>query len=77
MRESAHAKARRLLVEGRVRVLEAHEDDGVFAAEVRGDHAALYVVSHDADGWSCSCPTRGECSHLLACELIVVFGGTS
>lgn len=74
MRESAHVKARRLLTEGRVRVVSAHEDDGFVSAEVRGDSARIYVVSYEAgdSGWRCSCPTVGVCSHLRAVQLIVV-----
>ncbi len=73
MRESTHIKARRLLVEGRVRVISAHEDDGYVSAEVRGDSARIYVIFYDADhGWECGCPTVGVCSHIRAVQLIVV-----
>lgn len=72
MREDAQAKARRLLVEGRVRVLAADEDAGLLSAEVRGDSARVYVVSHDVDGWACTCRARGRCSHLQALQLVVV-----
>lgn len=72
-RENAAAKGRRLLTEARVRVLEAHEHDNVYAFEVRGDSAAIYTVVHDdSGGWDCNCPTRGTCSHLVACMLVVV-----
>ncbi len=67
-------KARRLLTEGRVRVLNANEDDGFVSAEVRGDSARIYTVSYDAgdNGWRCSCPTVGVCSHIRTVMLIVV-----
>jgi uncharacterized Zn finger protein len=73
-RESAALKARRLLVEGRVRVLSANEDDGYVSAEVRGDSARVYAVSYEAGdgGWRCDCPTRGACSHVRAVQLICV-----
>ena len=73
-RENAAAKARRLLVEGRIRILSASEDDGFVSAEVRGDSARVYTVSHEANdgGWRCDCATRGVCSHIAAVQLIVV-----
>jgi uncharacterized Zn finger protein len=72
--ENTHTKARRLLTEGRIRVLSANEDDGFLAAEVRGDSARVYVVSYESGGggWSCDCPTRGVCSHLRAVQLVTV-----
>lgn len=72
MSENAAAKSRRLLSEARIRILEANEDAGTLSAEVRGDSSAIYVVSHDADGWACSCPTRGLCSHVRALMLVTV-----
>jgi uncharacterized Zn finger protein len=73
MRESARTKAVRYLSEGRVRILECHEDDGTLSAEARGN-GRLYVVAHDAAGWSCTCPARGEnCAHVLACKSVTVF----
>ena len=71
-REDAAAKGRRLLTEARIRVIDANEHDNTYAFEVRGDHAALYAVTYDADGWACTCPTRGLCSHLVAAMLVVV-----
>jgi uncharacterized Zn finger protein len=72
VRESAHVKARRLLVEGRLRVLSASEDDGYVTAEIRGDSARVYVVSYDDGGWRCDCATLGVCSHIKAAQLVVV-----
>jgi uncharacterized Zn finger protein len=70
-RESAAAKARRLLVEGRVRIVSV--DRGV-RAEVRGDSARLYDVSwFDDGGWRCDCRAYGRaCSHVQAVQLVVV-----
>ncbi len=74
MRENADLKARRLLVEARLRILEAHEDDGAVVAECRGDSGAMYKVGYDGErGWWCSCPTLGpRCSHVRALQLVVV-----
>ncbi len=71
-RENAATKGRRLLVEGRVRLLHVDEDAGHVTAEVRGDSGCVYTVSYDAGGWSCDCPTLGVCSHIRACQLVVV-----
>jgi hypothetical protein len=72
MPENAAAKARRLLVEGRVRVVQSSEDDGYLMAEVRGDSARIYVVNYDEDRWCCNCPTLGACSHIKALQLITI-----
>ena len=71
-RENAAMKGRRLLTEARLRVLEANEHDNRFLFEVRGDHAALYTVEYGDGMWSCSCPTKGLCSHQVAAMLVVV-----
>jgi len=73
VRESFAEKARRLLTEGRVRVLAASEREGYISAEVRGDSAAIYAAGYEPDGgWWCSCLARGRCSHIAALQLIVV-----
>jgi uncharacterized Zn finger protein len=74
VRESAHDKARRLLVEGRVRIVSASEDNGLVSAEVRGDSARVYAVSYEPanGGWHCNCPSRGVCSHIRSLMLVVV-----
>jgi len=68
-RESAHVKARRYIVEGRliIRALDAR----TVRAHCRGD-AAIYTLGHDGKSWHCDCPARGRCSHLLALGLVVV-----
>ena len=67
-RENAAEKARRLLTEGRVRVLHAtrHRIDAV----VVGDSAEAYQVRADASGYTCTCPAIGRCSHLQALMLV-------
>jgi uncharacterized Zn finger protein len=71
VRENAASKARRLLLEGRVRTTNA-SDDGYVSAEVRGDSARVYTVRYDRDGWVCGCPALGVCSHIKAVQLVVV-----
>lgn len=72
-REDAAAKARRLLVEGRVMVRRV-DDRGCFA-KVRGDSGFVRSVIWDAyaERWSCDCPARSErCSHIRAVSSVVV-----
>lgn len=49
MRETVDAKARRYLIEARVRVLHCDENAGIIEAEVRGD-SRLYSTGRDAEG---------------------------
>jgi hypothetical protein len=74
VREAADVKARRYLVEARVRVRQADEDDGAVMAEVRGDSGRIYAAGHDLErGWWCDCPAIGpRCSHLRALQLVTV-----
>jgi hypothetical protein len=70
-RERPH-EGLRYLEEGRLRILECHEDDGVLVAEARGE-GRLYSVTHDAEGWACGCAARVEnCAHVLACKAVTV-----
>ena len=72
MRESAFEKSRRLLTEGRVRLLAV--DNNHLSAEVRGDSAKVYVVSHEpGEEWMCDCASYGRrCSHIQAVQLVTV-----
>ena len=70
-RESFQEKARRYLVEGRVRILLCNEKSGVASAEVRGS-GAVYAVDHDDKGWRCDCPARTECAHIAALKCVMV-----
>jgi uncharacterized Zn finger protein len=64
------AKGRRLLTEGRLRVLDVGA--GTASAECRGDSGMTYVLGRDTSGrWSCSCEAKGRCSHLIALQLVV------
>jgi hypothetical protein len=72
-RETIAEKARRYLCEGRVRVLECHEDDGTALIDVHGSNGS-YTVTFERDHWRCDCPTRrGSCSHREAAKLITTF----
>jgi hypothetical protein len=72
MRETIDAKARRLLVETRVRIIDCDEENGVIAAEVRGD-CRLYSAGRDAEGWFCSCAARtANCAHVRALRLVTI-----
>lgn len=70
---SVEAKARKLLAEGRVRVIEAgHGHPG--RARVQGDHAVYEIVFHG--GYvACPCPAwKRRCSHAVAVERVVEAG---
>ena len=65
-------KARRIIAEGRIRLLHVDEEAGIVQGEARGD-ATIYTFAHEIErGWTCSCPARGRCSHLLAAGLVTV-----
>jgi uncharacterized Zn finger protein len=67
-REHRRAKAARLLIEGRLTVLSAHQ--GRVRATVRGD-SATYRLGFDRGRWWCHCPARGRCSHLVALASVI------
>jgi uncharacterized Zn finger protein len=70
MRENAQVKGRRLLAEGRLRVLAV--DARSASAECRGDSGMTYALGRDKAGrWACSCEAKGRCSHLIALMLVV------
>jgi uncharacterized Zn finger protein len=71
-RESAEAKGRRYLVEGRLTV--EHVDASGVRATCRGGGIVYDVAWAPGDGWSCSCPARVRCAHRVALELVVVRG---
>jgi uncharacterized Zn finger protein len=70
MTESAQTKARRLCAEGRVCIRTV--TDLAITANVRGDSAAIYLVTWSPAGWSCSCPALTRCSHIGAVQLCVL-----
>lgn len=72
VRETVDAKARRYLVEARIRVLRCDEDAGHLEAEVRGD-CRIYSAGRDGEGWFCTCAARTvDCSHVRALRLITI-----
>lgn len=67
-RESARAKASRLLIEGRVIVTRCDRD--YIEAKVRGE-GAIHSTGFLAGRWWCSCPSIGEgCSHIWSLKKI-------
>lgn len=62
-RENVDDRARRYLTEGRVVITAA--GPGHVDARVRGD-GAIWTVAYRRGGWSCDCPSRGRCAHLIA-----------
>jgi SWIM zinc finger len=75
MRESADVKAKRYLAEARLTVEQV--DVNLVRATARGSGAVYDVGWTPEYGWSCSCPARGRCSHLLALMLVTVREGAS
>ena len=69
-RENARSKATRYLIEGRIvitAVAPAH-----VTAIARGDGTLHRVTWHPhRGGWSCTCPARSDCAHLLAVRRVV------
>lgn len=68
-RETARAKADRLLVEGRVVIVavSAHHVD----ARVRGE-GTVHRAGYRDGTWWCTCPARtDQCSHLYALRRVV------
>lgn len=68
-RESAQAKARRYLAEGRVTVELVHPD--AVQATCRGDGQHHHLGWTPRTGWFCDCPARTRCSHLYALGHVV------
>jgi uncharacterized Zn finger protein len=69
-RESAAAKGRRYLLEGRLNVERVH--DGLIVASCRGDQGDVYALGYDRERreWRCTCPALRRCSHLVALQLV-------
>lgn len=70
MREDAHTRGRRLLVEGRLIVRRV--SDGHIVASCRGDSGVIHTVSGDARGFACSCPAFRTCAHIVALSLVTL-----
>jgi hypothetical protein len=65
--ENAEAKARRYLLEGRLRVRMVK--GGRSFAECRGN-GHIWHPCYVGDRWRCNCPARGRCAHLVALQLV-------
>jgi hypothetical protein len=61
---NAAGKADVYLAEGRVVVEQVTQR--MVLATVRGDGARYCVTYTERAGWSCDCPARSRCCHLLA-----------
>jgi uncharacterized Zn finger protein len=68
-RETVVEKAHRYLVAGRLIV--THVAEGQIRATCRGS-GDLYELGFERGVWSCSCPARSQCSHLVALGLVTV-----
>jgi uncharacterized Zn finger protein len=67
VRENGEAKGRRYVAEGRLVVEEVNERS--IRALCRGA-GAVYNLSYEAGRWSCTCPAKGRCAHLVALMLV-------
>jgi uncharacterized Zn finger protein len=66
-RELIDDKARRYLVEGRLRV--THVTNNRVSATCRG--RASYALGRTNDHWWCECPARVRCAHIVALQHVV------
>lgn len=69
VKESADAKGRRYLTEGRLTVERV--DGRLVYATCRGTDTS-YRLGYDprTRTWRCSCPARSRCAHLVALQLV-------
>jgi uncharacterized Zn finger protein len=67
VRENAEAKGRRYVAEGRLIV--EHVDGGSIRALCRGA-GDVYNLGFEGGRWSCTCPAKGRCAHLVALMLV-------
>lgn len=65
-------KAAAYLLAGRVRV--DHAGPAHLDATVDGD-TGRWAVTYRRGGWTCSCPSPGRCSHLVAVSRVAPRGG--
>ena len=72
-RENARAKGVRYLGEGRLTVV--YVDPERIRAECRGAGAVYRLRWTEREGWACTCPSRGRCSHLWALLNVTVREG--
>lgn len=69
--ENREQKGRRYLTEGRITVTRM-TDAGLIVAEARGSGDTYHLGYDPRRGqWRCTCEAKGQCSHLVALQLIV------
>ena len=74
-RESAEAKGKRYLTEGRLTVTVVRSPDtngrAPVVAECRGSDTT-YKLGYDdtTKTWRCTCPAKTTCAHLVALQLV-------
>ena len=73
-RENALSKGERYLLSGRLTIRLVTPER--IEAHVKGDSGHTYRVIHDAGMWSCSCPAKTRCAHLIALKRVVTRPGT-
>jgi uncharacterized Zn finger protein len=74
-RENARTKGERYLVSGRLTVVFVDADR--VEALCKGDSGHTYHVSHEHGIWSCTCPARGRCAHLVAAMRVLSRPGSA
>jgi uncharacterized Zn finger protein len=74
-RENALVKGQRYVAAGRLTV--RHVSEHSIDAHCRGDRGEIYQCGYERGGWYCSCPARGDCSHLYALWSVCVRPGSS
>lgn len=72
MREDAAEKAKRYVLEARLRI--TYLDGNRIRATCRGS-GAVHQLGWDRGEWWCTCEARGACSHLRALWLVAVEPG--
>lgn len=76
MRETARAKAHRLLQEGRIMILRV-DPAGRVDARCRGE-GQIHRLGFEWGEWRCTCDHHGtNCSHLLALRSVVALQRTN
>jgi hypothetical protein len=73
-REGVESKAQRYLCERRLIV--EHVDAELVRATCRGDLGMVYDTGWTPTyGWSCNCPARRRCAHVIALQAVTVREG--
>lgn len=76
MAESSSDKARRLISDGHLTIVEVNPETGYIHATCEGDEGKTYHLGRDPrrGQWRCTCRAavsfRRRCSHLIALQLV-------